>query len=113
MNDTLKQRCLAAIDRAMSYVLKTADNSPCVAILGSDKIASINELYETVMSLRNMLPNKDEAYKLRELVMNEISMWSIASKTPGSSEDYKMQCARRVAKLEPLLKKLEVLSGQA
>lgn len=108
MHSLFKHRSLAAINRAMLYCLKTLNDAPCVALLGSDKVVPINEVYDTVMYLRNMLPNKEEARKLKELVLSERAVCAFHSKMLGVSEEY----ARRLAKLEPLLEKLEVLCGQ-
>jgi len=109
MNDDLKKRKIAAIDRAMLYCLRgLPQGAQCITTFSKDKPISIEELYETILYLRGMIPNKDEAIQLHQLIKNEhytcLQRWD-AERRP--------ELAKQASKLATLLEKLEVLSAQA
>ena len=113
MTEHVKKRCLDAINRAMLYCLKVANGERCVVVLGQDQIVSTDELYDTILHLRTMLPSKDEARNLRQLVMGERAVCAASSHAHGMSAEHRIEYARRASKLDPLVDKLEVLCGQA
>lgn len=113
MNEGLKQRCLNAINRATLYCLKVSNDCLTIVHLDSNKIAPVDEIYDVILYLRTMLPNKDEACKLRELVAGERSMLVFNSRAESLPPKTREAYARNAAKLELLLAKLEVLCGQA
>jgi hypothetical protein len=113
VTESLKQRTLDAVNRAMLYCLRAMNGARCVTVLGKDKIISVDELYDTIIYLRGMIPNRDEARELRSLVSAQRTIYTAAANQSGMPADHKMEYEKRAAKLSPILEKLEVLSGQA
>lgn len=113
MSDIIKQRVLDAVNRAMLYCLRvTKDQQRIITVFGNDKPISIDELYDTIISIRSMIPNEDEARILLRLAEDEHSYCIANSRHPNTSAQNALGLEKRVAKLKPILEKLGVLCGQ-
>lgn len=112
MSDIIKQRVLDAVNRVMLYCLRvTKEQQRIITVFGNDKPISIDELYDTIISIRSVIPNKDEARILLRLAEDEHS-YCAAARLLNTSAQNALGLEKRVAKLKPILEKLGVLCGQ-